>query len=73
MKLKLNKHLYILHFELTEADLYIYVRKQRGNIYIVSIYVNECLIIGKCPQVNDVKLSLAKKFKIKDLGPETFL
>ncbi len=40
-----------------------------SNISVVSIYVDDCLIISRCLQVNEIKASLAKKFKIKDLGP----
>ncbi len=65
----LDKHLRALQFQPLEADACIYVRRQGGNISVVSIYVDDCLIIGRRPQVNDVKASLAKKFKIKDLGP----
>ncbi len=64
-----NKHLHALQFYPLEADLCIYVRKQGGNISVVSIYIDNCLIINKCLQVNEIKVSLAKKFKIKDLGP----
>ncbi len=38
------------------------------NISVVSIYVDDCLIIGRRLHVNKIKASLAKKFKIKDLG-----
>ncbi len=65
----LDKHLHVLQFQPLEADLCIYIRKQGGNISVVSIYIDNCLIISRHPQVNKIKTSLAKKFKIKDLGP----
>ncbi len=65
----LDKHLHALQFQPLEADPCVYVRKQGGNISVVSIYVDNCLIIGRHLHVNEIKVSLAKKFKIKDLGP----
>ncbi len=60
--------MHLEHQALVEADTCIYIQKQGRNISIVSIYVNDCLIIGSHMQVNDIKSSLTKRFKIKDLG-----
>ncbi len=65
----LDKHLHALQFQPLEADPCVYIRKQGGNISVVSIYIDNCLIISKRPHVHEIKVSLAKKFKIKDLGP----
>ncbi len=65
----LDRHLQALQFQPLEADLCIYIRKQGGNISVVSIYIDDCLIINRHLQVNEIKASLAKKFKIKDHGP----
>ncbi len=65
----LDKHLHALQFQPLKADPCVYIRKQEGNISVVSIYVDNYLIISRCLHVNEIKASLAKKFKIKDLGP----
>ncbi len=65
----LDQHLQSLHFKPTNADPCIYIQKQGGNLLIVSVYVDDCLIIGTRDAVNQTKQSLAAKFKIKDLGP----
>jgi transposase InsO family protein len=65
----LDKQLRQLGFKPTDADPCIYVKRIGRHLIIVSIYVDDLIIIGHRPDVDKIKNVISKYFKIKDLGP----
>ncbi len=64
-----NSHMRALSFTLLKANPCIYMHRTRSNqsLTIVSVYINNCLIIGSHSSINKTKKRLAAKIKIKDL------
>ena len=67
---KLSSTLYKLGFQPLKSDQCVYIKD--SGIIIVT-YVDDMLIIGKdLDAINHVKQSLAREFKIEDLGPAQY-
>jgi len=50
-------------------DHSLFTKKQRKEVVIILVYVDDLLIAGNYPNlVNDTKETLHRKFKVKDLG-----
>ncbi len=60
-------YLQILGFQPTLGDLYIYVRKQECFIDLISIYVDDCLLIVNFNCIFLIKEAIVNAFKSKDL------
>ena len=57
-----------MRFNQTTSDPCIYVSKGQEP-FVIGIYVDDILLSGRCKnQINEVKLSLAKNFNVKNLG-----
>lgn len=67
---RLNQALKSLGFNTTCADSCFYVKHEDSSIMIVAIYVDDILIATNNDNyMQDLKQSLMKTFKMKDLGP----
>ena len=45
-----------------------------GHLYILAVYVDDCILIGKQgPFIDRFKVAFGKRFKIEDLGPVSWL
>lgn len=50
-------------------DHSLFSKKQRKEVVIILVYVDDLLVVGNCPNlVNDTKETLHRKFKVKNLG-----
>ena len=57
------------HFVKTQADSCIYTRRSDRGVTIIALYVDDLIIAGSNDAViNEVKKTLKKKYKMKDLG-----
>jgi hypothetical protein len=61
-----------------ESDTYVFGKKQSYRVHntifidltlIISVYVNDILMIGLPKVIKTFKQAFAKKFKIKNIGP----
>jgi hypothetical protein len=58
-----------LKFKRNDADHGVYSRYTNNSIIYITLYVDDLIIIGNSmPAVNQIKLELSSKFKMKDLG-----
>ena len=63
-----------LNFVRSNSDHCIYVKRTGDQFVILTLYVDDMLLIGNSVKmVNSVKSLLAKKFEMKDLGPTNFI
>ena len=61
-----------LVFTQTTSDPCIYVKRGNESTYI-GVYVDDILLCGRSKeQIKEVKLALAEKFDVKDLGDLTY-
>ena len=45
-----------------------------GHLYILAVYVDDCILLGKQgPFIDRFKAAFGKRFKIEDLGPVSWL
>jgi hypothetical protein len=65
----LNNFLLQNGFNSIDADSCIYIKHEKEETTVLSIYVDDILIIGKRSNVDQVKIMIKEKFKCKDLGP----
>jgi hypothetical protein len=64
----LNQALINSGFEPIEADACVYVKWMKGMIAIITIHVDNCLILANSKLLKTAKSALSSKFKVKDLG-----
>jgi hypothetical protein len=66
-----NMHMCMIGFTPLEADPCIYILKTAHSqpLTIMSVYVDDCLIIGLHTNIDRIKQQLTSKILIKDLGP----
>ncbi len=64
----LDCHLQIQGFQPTLGDLCIYIRKQGRFINLISIYIDDCLLITDSSCISLIKEAITNAFKSKDLG-----
>ncbi|GMF40644.1 unnamed protein product [Phytophthora fragariaefolia] len=64
----LDKYLRKCGFNRTKMDAGVYVRAAGANKVFITVYVDDLLIVGADPDIEEVVAELKKKFKIKDLG-----
>ena len=58
-----------LGFQKSQSELTLYVKHEGTNTLIISLYVDDLLIIGSNPkQINKFKLEMKKIFEMTDLG-----
>ncbi len=67
----INCHLQVQGFQPTLGDLCIYVRKQGCFINLISIYIDDCLLIADPSHISSIKEAIANAFKSKDLEEVT--
>ncbi len=65
----LDKHLRASGFSPVESDPCVYVKGKGRDILIISVYVDDCLLIAADHNIGKLKSVLADCFKMKDLGP----
>ena len=66
---ELSCHLLDSGFEQSKADPCVYFRWKNGNLNIVSIYVDDLiLVVDLLKDLEQTKEELSARFKIKDLG-----
>ena len=67
---KLNETLIEINFKrpISEPCVYIKENKNKEIIYILTVYVDDILIIGKKNEILDVKNQIKNIYKIKDIG-----
>jgi hypothetical protein len=60
-----------LGFELLKSNDYIYYNS--NTKIIIVIYIDDFLIVSRSiPKINQLKVALAEKFSIKELGPTQY-
>ncbi|GMF47685.1 unnamed protein product [Phytophthora fragariaefolia] len=64
----LDKYLRKCGFNRTKMDAGVYVRTAGANKVFITVYVDDLLIVGADPNIEEVVAELKKEFKIKDLG-----
>jgi hypothetical protein len=67
----LDEHLRDNGFAPTDADPCIYIGEMGGNVAIISIYVDDCVIYAPAATLAQVKQLLTSKFRITDYGELT--
>ena len=71
---KLGETLEKIGFEHTQSDPSIYIWISDGIHIILPVFVDDITIVSKDPnKITYVKDTLRKNFKIKDLGPSSYL
>jgi hypothetical protein len=56
-------------FKQSTADPCVFIQTEETSLTIVAVYVDDWIIITKTPEkMEEVKASLAARFKMKDLG-----
>ena len=64
-----REHLESNQFKQSAADPCVFVRSEETHVTIIAVYVDDLIIITKTPEkMEEVKTSLAARFKMKDLG-----
>jgi len=65
----LDNYLKEIGFEQSQSDSCIYIKSTKTDVCYLAVYVDDIIIACKSLYtINDIKLSLSKKFKMKDLG-----
>ncbi len=64
----LDGHLRASSFVPVESDPCVYVKGKGRDILIISIYVDDCLLITANHNIDKLKSVLTNQFKMKDLG-----
>ena len=65
----IDSHLHKLGFKRSKSEFTLYVRKRLENVIIVSIYVDDILIIGNVEQeIAEFKEEMQHDFEMSDLG-----
>ena len=71
---KFDTYMLRLNFVRSNSDHCVYVKRTDDQFVILTLYVDDMLLIGNSVKmVNSVKSLLAKKFEMKDLGPANFI
>ena len=66
-------HLISLGFHKSLSETTLYVRGEGINIIIISVYVDDLLVIGNNQKlINEFKFEMFKQFKMTDLGLLTY-
>ena len=66
---KIGRYLVTIGFQISNADFSLYVKRIDRGIVLVVIYVDDLIVTGDNDvDIDDVKLLLKQKFKMKDLG-----
>jgi len=61
-------------FTQSRVDPGIYTSMCKGHLYVLAIYVDDCLLIGRRgPFIVEFKKDFSAEFKIEDLGPVSWL
>jgi hypothetical protein len=61
-------------FSQSRVDPGIYTTIYKGHLYVLAIYVDDCLLIGRSGSfIVDFKRDFSAEFKIEDLGPVSWL
>jgi hypothetical protein len=55
-------------FKQSQADPCLFIRETEGNLALLSLYVDDCMIIGEEKDIQKTKEILTSQFKMKDLG-----
>ena len=70
---KYVKFLLSLNFKQSSVDPCVFIRDENGERDIISIFVDDNILVGKRERVDALKKIIADKFKIRDLGPIKFI
>ncbi len=65
----IDQHLQKNSFRPCQADPCVYVKTNAKELVIITIYVDDCVIIAPLQQLKGVKKLLSEHFKITNLGP----
>ena len=61
-------------FTQSRVDPGIYTTISKGHLYVLAVYVDDCLLIGQSGSfILEVKKDFSAEFKIEDLGPVSWL
>ncbi|GLU17722.1 hypothetical protein SLE2022_340780 [Rubroshorea leprosula] len=70
---KIDNHLLSLGFEKSIEEATLYVKEKEADLIIVSIYVDDLLVIGSCEaMVRNFKADMMKMFEMNDLGKMSY-
>jgi len=70
----LYKALTELGFQRAEADHRLFYKEENGELVILAIHVDDCLMTGGSVKLNArVKVKINEKYKLTDLGPVNWL
>ena len=65
----MDEHLKSIGFTQTVSDRCLYVKEENGDIFIVTIHVDDIILAGKTDEeIAKVKESMAEWFQAKDMG-----
>ena len=70
---RINKYLTNLGFSMNEADPNLYYKRDKDDMIILILYVDDLLITGDDHLIDQCKKGLIKEFDMKDLGLHYFL
>ena len=66
---KLCDHLKSLGFKESGADSCVFIKNESNNLKIIAVYVDDLILIAKSlNEIQQIKDSLSKTFKMKDMG-----
>lgn len=72
--LKIDEFFGKLGFKRSSADSCVYYKRMEDIIIIVSIYIDDLLILSNdIPSLNNLKASLNERFEMKDLGEAHYI
>jgi hypothetical protein len=61
-------------FEVSPLDHCVYIYNDNDKLTILSLYVNDILLIGNCSEIiKRTKNLLGSKFEMKDMGDATYV
>ncbi len=63
------EHIKSLGFKQCVLDNCLFVNQSGGNMYLISLYVDDILVAGSnLEEVNRIKQQFTKRYEMKDLG-----
>jgi hypothetical protein len=65
---KMTSYLKEENFVQSAADPCLFIKKIEARIAILSLYVDDCMLIGEMKDIQQIKDILTSQFKMKDLG-----
>lgn len=70
---RLDDHLIKLGFEKSETEVTLYIKQSGSDFIILSVYVDDLLILGNCKKlIEEFKTDMKNTFEMNDLGLLTY-